>query len=75
MSIRQQCELLDLSRSTLYYEPVAESAENLALMSLIDQEFLRHPFYGARRMTEWLKGEGHAVNRKRVQRLLRLMNI
>ena len=75
MSIRQQCELLDLSRSTLYYEPVPESTENLALMSLIDQEYLRHPFYGTRRMTEWLKGEGHAVNRKRVQRLMGLMNI
>jgi len=75
VSIRRQCELLDLSRSSLYYEPIPEDAENLALMALIDQEFLRHPFYGARRLTEWLKGEGHAVNRKRVQRLMRLMNI
>lgn len=75
MSIRQQCELLELNRSSLYYEPVTESAENLGLMALIDREYTEHPFLGSRRMTEWLKGQGHTVNRKRVQRLMGLMNL
>jgi putative transposase len=45
------------------------------MMRLIDQEYLRHPFYGSRQMTSWLRGQGHAVNRKRVQRLMRLMGL
>jgi len=65
-----------LNRSTLYYEPAPETPENLGLMRLIDEEYTRHPFYGSRRMAVWLKEEkGHEVNRKRVQRLMRLMGI
>jgi len=75
LSVRRQCELLGLSRSTYYYEPATESAENLAWMRLIDEEYLRHPFYGSRRMTTWLQQNDHAVNRKRVQRLMRLMGL
>jgi putative transposase len=76
LSVRRQCELLGLSRSTLYYEAAPESAENLALMRLIDEEYTRHPFYGTRRMAAWLgKDMGHEVNRKRVQRLMRLMGL
>jgi len=75
LSVRQQCELLGLSRSSYYYEPATESAENLALMALIDREYTAHPFQGSRRLTAWLRGEGHAVNRKRVQRLMRLMGL
>jgi len=76
LSVRRQCELLGLSRSTLYYEPATETAENLALMRLIDEEYTRHPFYGSRRMAVWLKQEkGHEVNRKRVRRLMRLMGL
>ena len=71
----QQCELLGLGRSSYYYEPATESAENLALMALIDREYTAHPFRGSRGMTAWLKREGHEVNRKRVQRLMRLMGI
>ena len=71
----QQCELLDLSRSSYYYEPATESAENLALMALIDREYTAHPFRGSRGITAWLRREGHEVNRKRVQRLMRLMDI
>ena len=71
----QQCELLGLSRSSYYYEPATESAENLALMALIDREYTDHPFYGSRRMMTWLRNQGHEVNRKRVQRLMRLMGL
>jgi putative transposase len=75
LTVDRQCALLGLPRSTFYYEPAAETAENLALMRLIDQEYTRHPFYGSRRMTAWLKGQHHEVNRKRVQRLMRLMRL
>src|SRR5271154_756943 len=75
LSVSQQCELLDLSRSSYYYEPATESAENLALMALIDQEYTAHPFLGSRRLTIWLREQGQAVNRKRVQRLMRLMGL
>jgi putative transposase len=64
-----------LSRSSLYYQPAPETADNLRLMRLIDQEYTAHPFYGSRRMTAWLQGQGEPVNRKRVQRLLRLMGL
>jgi putative transposase len=75
LSIRRQCELLGLPRSTLYYEPATETAENLHLMRLLDQHYLKMPFYGSRRMTAWLQAEGHAVNRKRVQRLMGIMGL
>ena len=75
LSVRRQCQLLGLSRATYYYEPASESKENLALMRLIDEEYTRHPFYGSRRMTLWLSQQGQAVNRKRVQRLMRLMGL
>jgi putative transposase len=75
LSVRRQCQLLGLSRSSLYYEPAAETAENLRLMRLIDQEYTAHPFLGSRRLTAWLIGQGEAVNRKRVQRLMRLMGL
>jgi putative transposase len=73
--VRRQCELLGLSRSSLYYEAVAESAENLRLMRLLDQEYTAHPFLGSRRLTKWLIEQGEEVNRKRVQRLMRLMGL
>ena len=75
LSIRRQCELLGLSRSTLYYEAAAETEANLCLMRLIDEQYLATPFYGSRRMTVWLTHAGHAVNRKRVQRLMQLMGL
>ena len=75
ISVRRQCELLGVNRSGLYYEPVGESEENLALMRLLDEQFTRTPFYGSRRMTEWLATLGHAVNRKRVSRLMELLGI
>jgi putative transposase len=75
LSICRQCELLGLARSSFYYEPVPETVANLALMRLIDQRYTDCPFYGSRKMTIWLQGKGHTVNRKRVQRLMRLMGL
>lgn len=75
LSVRRQCALLGLNRSTWYYEAVPETAANLALMRRIDEQYLRTPFYGSRRMTAWLRREGEVVNRKRVQRLMQLMGL
>jgi putative transposase len=75
LSVSQQCELLGLSRSSYYYEPATETAANLALMARIDREYTARPFRGSRGMTAWLRREGHAVNRKRVQRLMRRMGL
>ncbi len=74
----RQCQLLGLSRSSFYYRPVhaaGESAENLALMRLIDEQYTRRPFYGSPRMTVWLQSQGHRVNEKRIARLMRLMGL
>jgi putative transposase len=68
--VRQQCDLLELPRSTCYYEPVPESAANLALMRRIDEEYLAHPFYGSRRL-----GVVLGANRKRIVRLMRQMGL
>jgi putative transposase len=67
--------LLDISRSGLYYQPVGISEEDLTLMKLIDRQYLATPFYGARKIAAWLKGQGRMVNRKRVQRLMRVMGL
>jgi len=75
LSIRRQCELLDLNRSSYYLQPAVESEENLRLMRLIDQQFLLNPFYGSRRMTVSLERSGEKVNRKRVQRLMAKMGL
>ncbi|MBK8200966.1 MAG: IS3 family transposase [Bdellovibrionales bacterium] len=75
LALSRQCELIGLPRSTLYYEPAHESTENLDFMRLIDRQYLRTPFYGSRNMTTWLRQEGYEVNRKRVQRLMRLMGM
>jgi putative transposase len=75
LSVRRQCGLLGLSRSSWYYEPVPETEENLRLMRLMDEQYTARPVYGSRRMTVWLVKQGEAVNRKRVQRLMRLMGL
>jgi len=75
LSIVRQCRLLDISRSGLYYQPKGNSDEDLALMKLIDRQYLATPFYGARKIATCLKSEGHLVNRKRVRRLMRLMGL
>ena len=75
LSIAKQTELLGLNRSSYYFKAAGESKQNLLLMNLIDEEYTEHPFYGSRKMTEWLKLQGHIVNRKRIQRLMRLMGL
>jgi putative transposase len=75
LSICRQCELIDLNRSTYYLPPAVESEENLRLMRLIDEQYLKTPFFGSRRMTAWLERSGETVNRKRVRRLMALMGL
>ena len=75
LSVRGQCEVLGLPRSSFYYTAVPESEEDLCLKRLIDEEYLRHPFYGSRNMTAYLRRLDYEVNRKRVQRLMREMGI
>jgi putative transposase len=67
--------LLGVNRSSLYYEPITETPENLGLMRRIDEQYTACPFYGSRKMTRWLVKKGEAVNRKRVQRLMRVMGL
>lgn len=75
LSIRQQCELLSINRSGLYYKEEEESNYNLLMMNLIDEEYTRHPFIGIIKMTKYLEDLGYKVNEKRVRRLTRLMGI
>jgi putative transposase len=75
LSIRSQCSLIDLPRASYYRDPVAETAERLHLMRVIDEEYTRHPFYGTRKMRDYLNRLGHAVNRKRVQRMMQQMGL
>lgn len=75
ISLRRQCELLGVNRSSLYYQVVGESAEDLLLKRLLDEQYTRTPFYGVRRMTAFLRQAGHLVNEKRVRRLLREMGL
>jgi len=73
--IKRQCELLGISRSGLYYQGKPISPYNLQLMKLIDEQYLRTPFYGADKMTAWLRLHGHKVNVKRIRRLMRIMGV
>ena|SRR5205814_3077055 len=73
LPVSQQCRLLAVSRSSIYRQPPAVSEEEHTIMVLIDRQYLARPYYGSRRMTAWLATQGHLVNRKRVQRLMRLM--
>ena len=76
LSVARQCELIELTRSSYYYTPMAtESEENLRLMRKIDELYLKRPFYGYPRMTVWLKEFGWEVNAKRVARLMRVMGL
>jgi putative transposase len=75
LSIRRQCQLLGIGRSGLYYKPTATSDEQLAIMRRIDELHLQWPFYGSRKLSHALRAEGLAVNRKSVQRLMRLMGL
>jgi putative transposase len=75
LPVTRQCQLLSLNRSTVYYQPKDVSDEDLKLMRRIDEMHLKRPFYGSRRIRDWLWEEGYDINRKRVQRLMRQMGI
>jgi putative transposase len=75
LSVRRQCSLLSLARSSLYYHPRGESAETLTFMEIIDKQFLETPWYGSRQMARHMQREGHKCGRHRVRRLMRLMRL
>ncbi len=75
LSMRRQCEILGVNRSSVYYERVGPDPEELELMRRIDELHLEFPFYGSRRIGQVLRGEGLDANRKRIQRLMRIMDI
>jgi len=75
LSVVRQCELLGISRSGFYYEPVEPDPEDLELMRLMDEQYTRTPFYGVRKMRRWLRGLGYHVGDGRVRRLLREMGL
>ena len=75
ISISRQCALIGLNRSTYYLEPKLETEENLTLMNLIDKEYLKYPFLGSRKLAVVMRDYGYFVNRKRIQRLMKIMGI
>jgi len=75
IAIYRQCELLGLSRSSLYYKSCRDTQYNEQLMKLIDEQYIETPFYGIDKMTEWLRRQGYQVNHKRVRRLMRRMGL
>jgi len=75
LSIRCQCKLVSVSRGSFYYKPLGESEENLKIMRLMDEHYLKHPTEGVLRMRDFLLTQGIVVNHKRVRRLLRLMGL
>lgn len=74
LSIVKQCDLLEIHRSGFYYKPKGESEENLKLMKLMDKQYVNTPFYGSRKMTVWLQKQGFVVNKKRIKRLMKIIN-
>jgi putative transposase len=75
LSLTRQCNLLDINRSSVYYKPRPIRAEDLEIMKLIDEQYMKRPVCGSRSMRDHLEIQGHKVNRKRVQRLMRLMGL
>lgn len=75
ISVKKQCELLDVPRSTVYSKQSDPASTDLELMRLIDEQYMKTPFYGSRKMTAHLRRIGHPVNRKRVRRLMRKMGL
>lgn len=71
LAVVRPCQLLDVSRSTFYYQRQVVSNEDLELLRLLDECYLQHPYYGSRRIRDWLEDHDRPVNRKRVQRLIR----
>ena len=77
LPVAKQCALASVNRSTVYLPSIVlfPDAEELRLLELIDQEYTRHPFYGTRKIMHYLRNEGYKINRKRVQRLMRILGL
>ena len=75
LSVRKQCELLEINRSSVYYKPRGESVENLEIMRIMDAHYMEHPAEGVLRVQDYLLTLCYVVNVKRVRRLLRLMGV
>lgn len=75
ISIRKQCQVLGLNRSSYYYKPQEESPENMDIMRRMDELYLKYPFYGSRKMVLALKQQGITVCRDRIRRLMKVMGI
>lgn len=75
LSIHKQCELVGLPRSSYYRHPASETEENMELMKLIDEIYTKYPFFGSRKMRDYLKRKDLQVNRKRIRRLMLLMGL
>ena len=75
LSTKRQCRLLGLPRSSYYHQPRPQRTEDLGLMRVIDEAYLAQPVFGSRQMLRWLRRQGYVINRKRVQRLMRLMGL
>ena len=75
LSLHRQCKLLDISRSSAYYKARPIKAEDLELMRLIDEQYMKTPTYGSRSMRSHLRRLGYKINRKRIQRLMNLMGL
>jgi putative transposase len=72
LSIFKECGLLGLNRSSFYYEPVAESEENLSILRWLDEQYMKTPFSGARKLIKQLGKEGHRLNMKKLRRLMKI---
>ena len=77
LPVAKQCALASVNRSTVYLTSIVlfPDAEELRLLELIDQEYTRHPFYGSRKIMHYLRNEGYKINRKRIQRLMRMLGL
>ena len=75
LSLVRQCELVSISRSSYYYRPTGESALNLELMSKMDRQYLKTPWYGSRQLARHLRRQGYSVGRGRIRRLMRVMGL
>src|SRR5213596_3514808 len=75
LPVSRQCRRLAVSRASVYRQSAEITEEDCAIMALIDRQYLARPYYGSRRMAAWLATQGHPVNRKRVQRLMRLIGL
>ena len=75
VSLSRQCDIFNVPRSSMYYKKRLDISEDLALMKLIDKQYLKEPTWGSRSMRNYLRRLGYKINRKRIQRLMRIMGL